>query len=95
MSASKLTPYFYTLNPANKRTDHSLSDFQTDIGEVAYATLDTGQLISHTRIVLVDTIASVQGSDGGVITASEVYELLRFMTFWTLLCLNRLEIFIH
>ena len=31
---------------------------------------------------LVDTGTSVQGSDGGVIAALEVHELLRFMTLW-------------
>ena len=35
----------------------------------AHATLDTEQYISHTRTAVVDTIASVQGSDGGVIAA--------------------------
>ena len=53
-----------------------LSDFETGIGAAPYATLDTTQLISHTRTVLVDTIASLQHSDGGVIPVSEVYELL-------------------
>ena len=54
-------------------THQNLSDFQTGIGAVAHATLDTEQLISHTRTALV---ASFQGSDGGVIATSEVHELL-------------------
>ena len=48
------------LNPANKKTDQHLFDFLTDIG----ATLDAEQLISSTRNALVDTSASLQGSNG-------------------------------
>ena len=69
-------PDYITLNPANKRTDQSLSDFQSDTGTAAHATLDTEQLISHTRFVFVFTIVSVQGSGSGVIAALEVHELL-------------------
>ena len=43
------------------KIDQSLSDFQTGIGVPAQATLDTEQLIFHTRTALVDTIASLQG----------------------------------
>ena len=92
MSASKLICYFSShqatfglrpssspdsipLNPANK-TDLSLSDLQTGIGVAVHTSLDTEQFISHTRTALVDTIASLQGSDGGVIPVSEVHELL-------------------
>ena len=39
--------------------DWSLSDFQTSIGAVAHATLDTEQPFCHTRTALVDTIASL------------------------------------
>ena len=56
-----LPPDNITLNPANKRIDQSLSDFQTGIIAAAPATLDTEQLISHTRTAVVDTIASLQG----------------------------------
>ena len=45
-----------TLNPANKKTDQSLSEFHTGIGAAAHATLDEEHLISHTRTVLVDTV---------------------------------------
>ena len=38
--------------------------------------LQTEQLSSHTRAALVDTVASLQGSDGGLIAASKVHELL-------------------
>ena len=41
----------------------------------AHATLDTEYLISYTRAGLVDTIIPLQGPDGGIIAASEVYEL--------------------
>ena len=41
-----------------------------------HATLDMEQLISHIRAALVDTISSQQDSEGGVISISEVYELL-------------------
>ena len=70
------SPDSITLIPANKKTDQSLSDFQTSTGAAVHATLDTGHLISYTRVELVDTIASLQGSNGGVIAASEVNELL-------------------
>ena len=42
----------------------------------AHATLDTEQLISHTRLPLVDTIACLQDSDRGAIPVQEVVELL-------------------
>ena len=63
------------MSPSNEWTDQNLSYFQTGIGAAAYTTLDTEQLLFHTRTVLIDIIASLQGSDGGVITASEVHEL--------------------
>ena len=55
--------------------DQSLSDLHTGIVAAAYATLDTEQLISHTRTALADTIASLLDSDG-VIPVSEVHELV-------------------
>ena len=60
---ASLLPDNITLNPANRRTDQSLSDFQTGIGMAAHATLETEQLISNTRTVLVDSIGSLQGFD--------------------------------
>ena len=57
------------LNPANKSTDQCLLHCETIIGANAHATLDTEQLISHTRSALVDIIASLQCSEGGVIAA--------------------------
>ena len=42
----------------------------------AHGTIHTEELISHTRTALVDTIASLQDSDGGVIPVLEVHELL-------------------
>ena len=46
------------------------------IGAAAHATLDTMQLISHTRAALVDTIAPLKGSVGRVIAALGLHELL-------------------
>ena len=65
-----------TLTPANRKVDHSLSEFQTGIGSAAHATLDTEQVISHTRIALVDTISSIPDLEGGVIPVSKMHEFL-------------------
>ena len=65
---ASLPPNNITLNPAE-------SDFQTVIDAALHATLDTDQLITPTRVPLVDTIASLQSSEEGVIAASEVHEL--------------------
>ena len=69
-----------TLNNMTKKTNLRLSDFQTGVGAAAHATLDTEQLISHTRATFVDTIGYLYGSDLGVIQFWEVHKLLRFMT---------------
>ena len=42
----------------------------------AHATFDVSSLFSLARAALIDTITSLQGSEGGVIGASEVYELI-------------------
>ena len=47
---------------------------------------------SCTRAAFPDTITSLQSCYEAVITVSEVYIILRFMTFWTMLCLNGLLI---
>ena len=47
-----------------------------DLCATAHTTLDTAQLTSHTRTALVDTVDSLQGSNGDVIPVSEVNELL-------------------
>ena len=73
---TSLPPHNITLNPVIKRTNQSFSDFQTSIGAADYATLNTEQLISHTKTAFVVTLTSLQGSDGGVSAASEVHELL-------------------
>ena len=65
-----------TLNAASMKTDESLSNFQTGFGAAVHATLETEQLISLTRAVLVDTLASVQDSKGELIPVSGVHELL-------------------
>ena len=46
-----------TLNPANKKTDQSLSGFQTGIGGASQVILDTKELFSHTKGTCIDTIA--------------------------------------
>ena len=56
-----------TINAANDGTDQSLQ-YLTGIGTVDHATLDTEQLISCTRTALIDTIAFLQDSHGGVIS---------------------------
>ena len=71
---ASLPPDSITLNHAKKMIEQSLSDFHTGIAACPLATLDTEQLISHTRTTLVDTIPSLQDSDGGVIMASEVHD---------------------
>ena len=43
---------------------------------VGHATLDMEQVISHTKMALVDTLSSLQDSEGGVFSVSEVNELL-------------------
>ena len=73
---ASLPPDNITLNPANMMVGQSSSDFHTGIGAATCATLDTEQFISCTRTALIHTNASLQGSDNGVIAASEVHELL-------------------
>ena len=63
------------MTPTNGKAEQSLSDFQTGIVVAAAALLDMEQLISDIRILLVDTISSLQDSEGGVISVSEVCEL--------------------
>ena len=50
---------------------------------MAYTTVDMGHLLStsHMRAAVVDAMFYLQGSNGGVNAASEVHELLGFMTF--------------
>ena len=79
---SSSPPDNITLNPADKKTDQSLSDFQNGNGVAALATLDMKPLMSCNRTTLVDTISSLQDSDGVVLPVAEVHELLRLMTFW-------------
>ena len=44
------------LNTAYKKTNQSLSDFQTGISTAIHATLVTEMFISHTRTVIVDIL---------------------------------------
>ena len=65
-----------TLNPAKRKADQSLTVFQIGIDTATHAPLSTEKFISDTRVALVDTIYSVQDSEGGVICISEVCEIL-------------------
>ena len=56
---SSSPPDNITLNPAKRKKDQSLSDFQAGIDVTTHATLDTEQLISHARTAVVNTIASL------------------------------------
>ena len=73
---SSSPPDNITLTSANRKADQFPSYFQTGSSAAAHATLDTEQLISHLSIALVDTFSSVPNSEGGIIPASEVHELL-------------------
>ena len=66
------------LNGANV-TNKSLLKFQTSIGAAAHANLEAEQLISCTKIVIVNTNTSLWGfnkSNGEVIQVSEVQDFL-------------------
>ena len=73
---SSTPPDNITLTSANRKADQSLSELHTGVGAAAHFTLDTEQLISHLRVALLDTLSSLPNSEGGVISVSEVYELL-------------------
>ena len=66
--------YSIMLNAANKKTDQSLSEFQTNISVAFYAPVETEQLISHTTTAVIDTITFLQGSEGVVIPLPKPYE---------------------
>ena len=66
-------------------------DYQTGIAAAGHATLDTEQLISPIRAALINTIVSLQGSDGGFIPVPKRHKpLTKFITLWTVLCLSSL-----
>ena len=69
-------PNNITLTSANRKVDQSLSEFQTGIGAANHVTLDTGELISHLRVSLVNTLSSLSNCEGGIIPISEVHEFL-------------------
>ena len=78
---------------ANKKTSQSLFNFQTDIGAAVHATLETEQLISPTRNVFVDTIASLKVMTAELLQFQKCMNYLtRFITFWTMPWLNGLVI---
>ena len=45
----------------DNKTDHILLDFQTDVSVVVHTTIETVQLISHTRPAITNTISTPQG----------------------------------
>ena len=51
-------------------------------------------LTSHMRNTNLDTVTCFQDLDRGIIPVSKVYDLLRFMTFWTRLFLNKKVIYL-
>ena len=65
-----------TLNPAKRKSDQSLSEFQTGSAVAAHTVLNMEQLISCIRVALVDIVSPVPDSEGGVIPVLEVHELL-------------------
>ena len=73
---ASLPPDNITLKPANKMNDQNVSDLKTGMVAADHATLDTEKLIYHTRPVLVDTVAFLQGSGDEGIAVSKVHELL-------------------
>ena len=60
-----------TLNSANRKADQSLSDFLTDVGAAAHATLGTELLISQLWVALIDSLSLLCDAEGGVIPVSE------------------------
>ena len=58
-----------TPNPANKKNDQSLLYFLTATGAAAHTTVVAAQVISHTRTAFGNTSASLQGSEGGIISS--------------------------
>ena len=65
-----------TMNAANRKADQSLPEFYTGTGVVAQVPLNVEQLIPYTKVALVDTISSLQDSEGEVIYVPEVHEVL-------------------
>ena len=72
---SSTPPDNITLTSANRKADQPLSNFKTGVA-AAHATLDMLQVISYLWVALVDTISSLQNSEGGIIPVSKVCELL-------------------
>ena len=82
-----------SLNSANRKVGQSLSDFQTGVGAMAHATLDTEQLISHLQVALVDTLSYCPKLREMLYLCLKcVNYFSRFMAFWTRLFPSELEI---
>ena len=76
-SSPSSPPDNITLTSANRKADQNLSDFQTDVGVAAHATLEREQIISYLRAAHVDTLSSLPDLEGGIIPVSEVHDLLQ------------------
>ena len=71
-----------TLNSNNNKDDQSLYDFQIGTGAASHVILDTEQLMSCTRVALIDTFASLLGSGREVIQVLKcMNDLPGFITF--------------
>ena len=69
-------PDNFIIDTANKKTDQSLSDFQTCTDDVALATLEMGQLISHMGSAIINTTTSFLSFGGDILSVPEVHHLL-------------------
>ena len=63
------------MNAANRKTDQSISDFQTGIATASQDTLKMEQLILCVKTVIMDITTSLKDSDGEITPVSEVYYL--------------------
>ena len=80
-----------TLNPAKRKADQSLSEFQTGIGVAAHATLNTEHLISHIGVSLLILFPFYQILREDLFLFQKCMNYLpRFMAFWRMLCQNGL-----
>ena len=64
------------MNPVNRKADESLSEFQRALVQLLMPFSVQSSSISYIRVSHVDTISSLYDSEKGVISFSEVHELL-------------------
>ena len=72
---SSSPPVNIDLHPANKKINHSLSDFQTGISGAVYATVDMEELFLLSEWLLLIPL-SLQDSYWGVIPVQELLALV-------------------